>query len=431
LAAPGGRGGMRKILTFVLLLLGASFPSFSQQSFVEQSLVLNVEVPVRVFDGAIFVTDLTIDDFEISEDGVPQKIEACYLVKKSAIQRREEKKHYVPETNRNYYLFFEITDYESKIGEALDYFVQNILIPSDRLVVITPIKTYRMKEQALQAKTRKAVAEELKGMIRKDCLAGNAEFRNAVTELTALAKSLSTAIRTGSSEEVEKGVPVPEESNQNDISQGRIEGMHFNEQLVLYETLLGRLDTLREINQMKLTDFANHLSTQDGQKYVFLFYQREYIPQIDPKLIAEYLTYHQTNPYVYQVLSNVSKFRDREILVDVDKIKQVYADASTAIHFLFLTTPRPDISGVYLQESSDDIFSTFREMAQATGGFFDGSSNAAALFQKALEAAENYYLLYYSPKKVEDTGDNFRKIEVRVKKGNYHLVYRTGYFSRY
>ncbi len=156
---------MKKIQAFVLLLLGPSFLAFSQQSFVEQSLVLNVEVPVRVFKGAAFIYDLTIDDFEILEDGVPQKIEACYLVKKSAIQRREEKKRYIPQTTRNFYLFFEITDFVPKISEAADYFFRNILIPNDNLTVITPMKTYRLKEQALQAKSKQAIAEELKGLL--------------------------------------------------------------------------------------------------------------------------------------------------------------------------------------------------------------------------------------------------------------------------
>jgi hypothetical protein len=41
---------MKTILPLVVLLF-FSLPSEAQQSFVEQSLVLNVEVPVRVFKG--------------------------------------------------------------------------------------------------------------------------------------------------------------------------------------------------------------------------------------------------------------------------------------------------------------------------------------------------------------------------------------------
>jgi len=414
---------MNKMQAFVLLLLGTSFLAYSQQSFVEQSLVLNVEVPVRVFKGATFVADLTINDFEILEDGVPQKIEACYLINKSAIQRREEIKRYIPQTTRNFYLFFEITDYVPKIGDAVNYFCQNILIPTDNLMVITPLKTYRLKEQALQGKSKEAIAEELKELVRKDCLAGNAEFRNAVSDLTGLAKSLSAAIKTGAVD-VDAN-PVKEQDGAAPVG---IQGMQLDEQLVLYGNLLEKLETLREISQMKLLDFADHLARQDGQKYVFLFYQREFIPQVDPKLVMEYSALYQDNPYVYQTLTQTAKLRDRDMSFDVERVKQTYADASTAIHFLFITTPRPEISGVYFEERSEDIFSAFREMAEATGGIFESSANPASMFQNALEATENYYLLYYSPKKVEDTERNFRQIEVRVKKGDYRILYRAGYF---
>jgi hypothetical protein len=67
-------------------------------------------------------------------------------------------------------------------------------------------------------------------------------------------------------------------------------------------------------------------------------------------------------------------------------------------------------------------------MAEATGGFFDSSANPAPMFHNALQAAENYYLLYYSPRKVEETERAFRKIEVRVKKGGYRVLHRSGYF---
>lgn len=405
-------------------LLLAVWPGHAQQSFTEQALVINVEVPVRVFRGADFVDNLTIDDFELLEDGIPQKIEACYLIKKRMVQRREEKKRYIPETSRHFYLFFEITDYIPKIEEAVEYFCQNILIPGDHLVVITPVKTYRLKDQALQVKPRLAIAEELKSLIRKDCQEGNAEFRSVVSSLTELAKSLSAGIRGGSL------VTPVEVREQDGASASSLQGMQLEEILLFYGTLLEKLDTLRAVSQMKMLDFANHLAREDGQKYVFLFYQREYIPQVDPKIILEYAALYQDNPYIYQTLTNAYKFREREISLDTERIKQAYADASTAIHFLFITTPRPEVSGVYFEERSEDVFNAFREMTAATGGFFESASNPAAMFRDALQAAENYYLLYYTPSNLGDSSKNFRRIVVRVKKGDFRVVHRTGYFTR-
>lgn len=75
---------------FCALLLSLSV--FSQQIFKEESFVINVEVTARVFKGGMFVDDLTINDFQVFEEGIPQKIEAVYLVKKRTIERSEEKK---------------------------------------------------------------------------------------------------------------------------------------------------------------------------------------------------------------------------------------------------------------------------------------------------------------------------------------------------
>ena len=401
--------------TLCLGLFIACSLGFSQQSFIEQSLVINVEVPVRVFDGNIFVDTLGKDDFEVLEDGVPQKIESVYLVKRSTIERSEEGKKYLPDTARKFYLFFELTDYVPKMVEAIEDFVQNILAVDDTLVIVTPLKTYQMKEQALALKSREAIAAELLRLIEKDSQTGNSEFRSTVSELANLAKEMSGGILADSRRHISPDDP-------------RAESKYLAEQLIHYSALLDKLDTLRQIDQAKLADFARLLKKQEGQKSVFLFYQREYIPQIDPKLIMEYMTYYQANVYVYQTLTNVNKALDRQMSFDVDKIKQLYSDASTSIHFLFLATPRENVEGVYFEEWSSDVFSAFREMADATGGFFDVSANPGPIFHNALQAAENYYLLYYSPRKVEETETVFRKIEVRVKKGDYRVLHRSGYY---
>src|SRR5687767_14854776 len=61
----------------ILLALGALW----QQTPSFKSGIQLLEVDARVFDGqGRFVTDLTIDDFEIYEDGRPQKIQTMFLV---------------------------------------------------------------------------------------------------------------------------------------------------------------------------------------------------------------------------------------------------------------------------------------------------------------------------------------------------------------
>ena len=100
--------------------------------------------------------------------------------------------------------------------------------------------------------------------------------------------------------------------------------------------------------------------------------------------------------------------------MDIDKVSQAYADSSVSIHFLFFTEPPKYIPGVRMEEHSEDIFSVFEEVAQATGGFLSSSSNPVSLFKNAVEASENYYLLYYSPLNYKKDG-KFKEIKVRIK----------------
>jgi hypothetical protein len=383
---------MKKIILLAVSVL-LSLSLFAQQ-VAEESMVINIEVPVRVFQGDAFVDTLTIKDFEILEDGVSQTLEAVYLVNKRSIERSEEKRRFAPDTERNFYLFFEISEYTARLGKAVEYFVH------------------------LEHKTRSEIVEQLKGIIRKDALIGSSEYRNTIDELSSLSRGLSVAFN-----------PDTEETRQKDGFES-IEtiGRSLDEQLNMYYELLTRLETLRHVDEGLLLDFSDYLQDETGQKYVFLFYQREYIPQIEPRILNQYIGLYQDQPNVLHTVTTIFDFYRRETSFDVDKVKRAYADASVAIHFLFLTEPLEPVIGVRFVESSDDIFNAFEQMAFATGGFITSSADPARAFQDALTAAENYYLIYYSPKNRTQDG-KFRSIQVRVKTGSFRIIHRVGYFA--
>ena len=391
---------------------------FSQQ-IAEQAVVINIEVPVRVFQNGNFIENLTIDDFEIWEEGILQRIEAVYLVKNRTVERSEEKKRFVPSTERFFFLFFEISEYTPKIGDAIEYFYENVLVPSDNLVVVTPMNTYKLRKRVLEFQSKKELSQQLKELLRKDALIGNAEYRGAVQELVGLASSLSAGSPVGSGNETAQ------------LDEYTLPGygrMPFEKQLMKYQSTLERIRKLRRVDQQKLLDFAKVLKNETGQKYVFMIYQREYIPQIEPNILNKYLAYYQDKPHILQGLYDMTETSRRDISFDVDLVKQVYADSSISIHFLFLTPAIEHVQGVYFQERSEDIFSAFREMADATGGFVDSSANPASSFKRAVDASENYYLLYYSPQKYAKDG-RFKEIKISVKDRNYKVVHRMGYFS--
>lgn len=411
---------LRLALAMLLLLCGAVL---AQQILQEISQVINIEVPVRVFKSGRFVDDLTIKDFEVLEDGVPQKIEAVYLVRQDTVTRGEDRQRkFRPQTARTFFLFFEVSEWDARLGESVDYFCNNVLLPRDRLIAVTPVKTYRLKEEGFARKSREEIAAELRSLIRRDTLIGDAEYRTALRELADMAQILNLALGDDSAGALSS-------QGMRGIQEGLLE-QGIDVVATHYMVYLQRLETMREVNELRMMDFAQYLKEQEGQKYVFLFYQREYIPMIDPKVLAASSSSLQDVDGVdlNMLLADVANWYNQDMGTDVERVKRAFADASTAVHFLFITKPAPNIPGVYFQERSSDTFTPFAEMAKASGGFMASSANPDFLFKKAVEASENYYLLYYAPKDYAGDG-KFKTIKVRIKGEGYKTVHRLGYFS--
>ena len=402
---------------------------FSQQ-IMEESTVINIEVPVRVFSGKTFIDNLSIDDFEVLENGIPQNIEAVYFVKKRSVERSQEKKRFSPKTARSFFLFFELSKYDPKIGDAIKYFVHNVLAPGDNLSFITSMNTYRMKNIAFEVTSPDEVAKQLIAKVRRDTMTGNSEYRYMINEIAGLAQALSIHMAQGrmatvGEEQIIEEFSVPMSGFG---SSSQYKGRSLEEEFTLYENYIFKLDNLRRMDQEKLINFATYLKEKEGQKYVTIFYQKEFIPQLDPTLLSQSMSLFQNRPVVLQTISNVIEFYTREVPIDTELVKQTYADSSVFIHFLYLTNPPESHYGVYMADHSEDIYSAFQEMAVATGGYINSSSRADILFKSAVQASENYYLLYYSPNSYIADG-KFKEIQVKIKNKKCNIFHRAGYFA--
>ncbi|MFC2168444.1 hypothetical protein ACFLRW_05605 [Acidobacteriota bacterium] len=405
----------------ILVILLASFCLvFSAHQIQEQSIVINVEIPTRVFDGNTFVDNLTIDDFEIYEDGQPQKLDAIYLIKKKSIERREEIKRFNPQTSRQFFLWFQISEYMPRIREAIEYFFENVFIPGDNLVVITSVKVYNLNSQAIELKSKEEISDQLVKIIRKDALSGNVEYRAAMRDLHEIVQIIEER-----AEESTNTSTVGDEIT-SDFSVFNVGSLE--EVLQSYSTIVENLEDLRKMDQNNLLEYAEYLKEKDGQKHIFLFYEREFLPQLAPNTLDKFMSQYQDNPAMQLTMSSLFQTYKRDVTIDVDRVKQTFADSSLSVHFLFLKSMRAHRRGLQMQERSEDVYNAFRQMAQATGGITESSSNPAWAFQKAVDAFENYYLLYYSPQNYRADG-KFKNIVVKIKNRKFRVTHRTGYFA--
>lgn len=397
---------MRRIAALLAAVLAC--PVLFPQELAHEVRVVNIEVPVRVYKGDAFVDSLTLADFELTEDGVPQTLDAVYLVKKSTVERGEGTKPFRPETSRFFYLLFEFYDYHPKIRDAVREFVEKVLGPGDRLVLATPMKTYELKKDVLAGAPKQKIAETVNEIVRRDILIGAAAYRRAFNDLKNLVADHTTSMGTIDPTMEVGGEGSPEEY------------------YMQYQVLLQRLENLRHVDEPKLIEFSDYLKAKDGQKFVFVFYQREFIPTMDRK---EQVKIVGTDPVADGYIGDLFDFYRRNTSFNTDRIKKAFAAAGIIIHFLMLTTTADDTPSTQRTEHSEDFVMPFTEMAKATGGVSATSANAAAMMDRASEASENYYLLYYTPKD-KTPGDRFREIKVAVKGGGYRIAHRAGYYLR-
>ena len=378
---------MKKLIVLSITVILAVF--LSAQELQHEAIAINIEVPVRVFKVGKFIDNLTIDDFLLFEDGLEQKIDAVYLIKKTTIEREESElekedamRKFAPTpTLRQFVLVFEVIDYSPRLGEVVDYFFNQVFAPEDKLAIVTPVSTYHLNADLFAKKPLQEVSNELKGKLKRDIRKGNAEY-----------KSIMRSIIRG------------------DAS--------------YYDYL--RLKSLRRLEQQKLLDFAETLKIIEGQKNVFLLYQRDSIPR--PHSSIGNLT---TSDY----LNSIDDL-GRDVTFDVDKVKQAFSDSMISAHFIYITNTEKYQQSVLNQGPSNAIakdwsmntFGALYEVAKATGGLTDSSANPAFSFKKASDAVENYYLLYYTPKDFISDG-KFRNIRVRVKGKHYKVTHRAGYFA--
>jgi VWFA-related protein len=366
--------------------------------------VINVEVPVRVFDGDRFVDNLSLNDFEVFEDGKPQKIVTLYLIRKTTIQKEEAptvpkaepapKIEFVPEKFRNFLFIFEVHDPMPKINDALDYFFKEVFHKGDRVTVVSPMGTYQFKQETFDRVQPDEIARQLKKDLRKDILLGAREYRNLIQEIRDLDAS-----------EMDREVKA---------------------RLIMAD--IRQLRDRLTVNDQGTRRLAQALKAQEGRKIIFLFYQIEQIVIPGSK--------YEPSGYDGEA--------QRPIDYNVKDVEKIFADASLTVNFIFLTNSTTStfditdigrslapssVEGRSLTDLSGSLFGAFREMAHASGGTTEASANALAAFRKTVTASENYYLLYYVPSAYTADG-KFKQIKVTVKGKHYQISNRSGYVAK-
>ncbi|MFC2167076.1 hypothetical protein ACFLQZ_03845 [Acidobacteriota bacterium] len=392
--------------TILLTILVLGLTLFAQE-IQHEAIAVNIEVPVRVFKGKNFIDNLTIDDFEIYEDGILQKTEAVYLINKMDIVREdtemkkeEARKIYAPKVARNFVFLFEMHEYLPTVGKAIELFFDDIFLKGDTLLVVTPSQSYNFDNTVLDKLTEKEISKQLIAQLRKDLRLSSSEYRGLLIDLEDLRKYQGSGA----------------------IEPDLVRLMH--------SAILTKLTNLKYIDEKKMINFADNLERVEGPKHVFFFLQKLVVPtmgtdSVDLRGFQSYMSFNENK--IKQIFSSSSITAHMVYVTKISDSEFVSSGGKSLTSTNIMNSRNPQPPRV-MQDLSGDFFSAFKDIAEATGGIVESTTNVAASFKKAADASENYYLLYYSPKNYIADG-KFKEIKIKVKDQRYKISHRAGYIA--
>ncbi len=395
--------------SLLLLAAGAAAAAVAQER--QSVTVTNIAVPVRVYQDGRFVEGLAPSDFEIYEAGRAQKILGFYFIKQGVIEGPGSFGERPPDMTRHFYLLFQVQDYHPKFAELVADLFHTALRPGDTLTVQTPLRTYVLSRQAAAVKTKEVLIEEMGRLLRDDIRSGNADYNGQLVDLRRIARSIA-------------GInPMVGVSDSAETAGGDLQ-----ELFPRYREAVERMEANRVVDDRKFLQFAGQVRGIEGQKTVFLIYQREFRPELQQTVINRITSDYQDSQDILSGLQDVFLTRRRESSFDVESVQRAFSDARIEFHFIYMNKETEYMPGIDMREASEEYFRAFSILAETTGGVADSSQDPAVGFRNAMAGAASYYLLYFEPEDIRRDGE-FHRIAVHVKNPAYRVVGRTGYYA--
>ncbi len=395
-------------LAIFFLALEANNPGFSRLSPLLPEAQL-IPLTVRVVDGDQFVPDLSLDDFEISIDRIPQKAVSLLQVNRHTIERQQGAPVANLDLTRRIIIMMKMIDYHPQLAQAITELFENELLPGDTLELQTPMKSYLLAPRAMETLPKSTLIKNTLELVRKDIMQGNMLYNSLLNELKRFVRRISgiSPLATDEPDSLSEDLSLP---------------FLFQS----YRNNMQKLEALRRVDENQLIQFAEAIKPRPGQKLIFFFYQREFLPEISPMKMNELQTMYQDEPNLVGDLQELFQQFHRQISFNLPALEQAFAASNAQLNFLFLNKDAPRAAGLVMRERSEDIFKMMSRVAKATGGLVEASQNPEAALKKAFSLASRYYLLYLEPQE-ESWLKGFNSVTVKTKRENLTVLTRLGF----
>ncbi|MDQ1350451.1 MAG: hypothetical protein QG657_753 [Acidobacteriota bacterium] len=259
----------------------------------------------------------------------------------------------------NYILIFQATEYNSKMGDAIDFFFNKILKPEDHLSVITPANPYNFPPQTRQAYPIEKLIERTNEVLKRDISVGVANYQQILDGMAQVVREMSGGVDLSGG--ADNTTPSDIKSN-----------------LIQYRQLKENLRSLRKLNENLFMQLAGLFKKETGKNYLYIFYQKEL------RIIPNRNALQRLKENMQFKADAVELFEEEsdEKFMDVDAVSLALKDASVTLNFIYLNKDDTRKGTMETKEFSGDVYNVLSQLATATGGLIEATSKPEAVLKK-------------------------------------------------
>jgi hypothetical protein len=264
-----------------------------------------------------------------------------------------------------YLLLYQSNEYNSKLGDSVNYFFQKVLKPQDGLTLFTPVRAYNFSQKTRQATPLKKLIDRTRSVLKKDVSINSAGFRSIEESMVQIVTQLAEFMGTSSGG---GGMSSPSGS-----------GNEIKSLLTQYSQVVASYRNQRKIGEGLFIQIAQKLKQQPGRKYFYLIYEKTFriVPDRDT------MDALRANPNFAFLASEAFVQESTKQLMDAEKVIAALKDAGVILNFVYVKKSSRRRQGMEFIELSGDMYNVLSKIAKGSGGIVMATTKPAAAMKKA------------------------------------------------
>ena len=396
-------------LCVLLLISRLVFPATNKKPF---------SLPIRVIENAGDSVELNRNDIKLQINGIPQEV--------TDLIRQERSLSRAPDLGRHFILSFHNIKGTQSIKNAISYFFTEILDAKDTLILLSPIKAYRIPI----TRDKEKMITDVVNFLDKDCAAHEknriSAEKNLETEIQRLKTIASHQAGDFSAQNSENSDQILAEASTFVINYKAI-----------YQVLLNFPQNFSRFKkQYLLPDITKHkevkelLGKRHGEKWWLHFHHREDIQLIQKarsagRKLNAYIATHETGPLARSMYKSLADL-EKQLLI-CESIQQAdildsLLGKNLSYNVIFWGSIKTTEADTSFKETSD-LEAALGRIAEYSGGKAAVATDPEQGIKEITQHSDQYYdLTFNSIGKVED-----KTIHVSAEGKNLKLSHKQNF----